>query len=445
MSLPRQYASHFARGTLEAIPTHAALPSSSLLKTYVAFANTRGGVILIGARLEADGTLLPVGLEDPLGTIRELWSLVSDPARVSANILVNGDVRLEKLGGECVVSLRVPRARPEVRPIHIGNHVLGSTYRRVNGETQPCSAEEIAEMERASRPEADAVPLPAVPLSALELDTIDAYRAQLGRLHPQHPWLELDTPEALLLQLGAIGRSASTRRLHPSQAGLLLFGRQEAIVQELPFFALSCTEAGAPTGPFACKFAENDDTCTGNVFDFWRHIHSCLETPRIREGNVSETVVPLRPARHQNAIPSDLTCAAAQASQELIANALAHADYRARGGVSVQVGQDSISVESAGRLPFSEEAIDQGGLIMPRNPALKSMLELVGIGREQGGGITSLQATCAWWPELRLDIEEDVDPCRTICTLSLLRMPGRPYAQSNRPELPSLPKERRAA
>ena len=484
MSLPRRFALYHARKALEVIDTQGSLPKN-LLKTYSAFANTQGGLIVIGARLTPDAELVPSGLDDPFATIRALWALLNDRAQVSANILCTANVRLDTVGEHSVVVVNVPRARREVLPVYLGRRALGHTYRRVGGQTEVCPAEVVRALERDARQTSDAVPLPDVFLSSLELDTIGAYHDELLRVRPGHPWLELDTPEEFLMRLGAIGRSPQTHLLHPTQAGLLMFGNEERIVQELPFFSLRYVEWRLTPDVPGLTLASDDGTWSGNVFDFWllvrdraeraatctlgearagadreedRPVECAATDGGSREGTGCEGTNPMcattcaspghdldpgDPSGDEEApgaFASDAPCDADDACgdackdmgaiggivREAVANALAHADYRGRGGVVVACGPQGLCVENAGRLRGEGRAVVTGGLASPRNPALKSMLELVGIGRPAGGGLASMAATCKR-DGLRLDLDELIEPDRTTLTLSVgrpLRQPG---------------------
>lgn len=422
MSLPRRFAPYYATGTLEAIDTHGSLPKA-LLKTYAAFANTQGGAIVIGAVLGPDGSLAPTGLTDPFATIRALWRMLNDPAQVSANILVNANIRLEKLDERDVVAVYVPQARGELKPIHLGRRAVGRTYLRIDGQTLACSEEAVHAMERAARPIRDALPLDDVPLSAMNLDTIGAFHDALRRVRPHHPWLGLDTPEEFLMRLGAIGRGGRSHLLHPTQAGLLLFGCEEEITSELPFYSLRFEEAeDAPQGP-ATVFASDDGTWSGNVFDFW--LHACARIDAWASSAPADRPVGApalsAAAQARPAVPSaeEGPSVLARAAREVVANALAHADYRGRGGVSIACTAEGICAESPGRLPAEEGVTQQGGLIAPRNPTLKGMLELVGVGRPQGGGITALQEACRQQAGLHLELSESCDPERTTLALTL--------------------------
>ena len=82
---------------IEAKRAQGGLPHS-LWETYSAFANTLGGVILLGVAEAKDGSLYSVPLLDPEELVEEFWSIVQDPKLVSANVLRTEDVRLMRSG-----------------------------------------------------------------------------------------------------------------------------------------------------------------------------------------------------------------------------------------------------------------------------------------------------------------------------------------------------------
>ena len=72
---------------IEAKRAQGGLPQS-LWETYSAFANTLGGVILLGvAEHKRDGSLYSVPLFDPEELVEEFWSMVRDRSVVSVNLL----------------------------------------------------------------------------------------------------------------------------------------------------------------------------------------------------------------------------------------------------------------------------------------------------------------------------------------------------------------------
>lgn len=116
---------------IEAKRAQGGLPHS-LWETYSAFANTLGGVILLGvAEDKEDKSLYSVPLFDPRELVEEFWAMVNDPDIVSANILQREDVQILKSQGNPVVAIFVPRAPVRLRPVYIGSDPYSGTYFRM--------------------------------------------------------------------------------------------------------------------------------------------------------------------------------------------------------------------------------------------------------------------------------------------------------------------------
>lgn len=130
---------------IEAKRAQGGLPRS-LWETYSAFANTLGGVILLGVAEAEDKSLYSVPLFDPQELIDEFWSMVNDPAVVSANVLQPEDVRIVRSGGNSIVAIFVPRADFRQRPVYLGpDPYSGTYYRRGEGDCR-CPRHEVEAM-----------------------------------------------------------------------------------------------------------------------------------------------------------------------------------------------------------------------------------------------------------------------------------------------------------
>ena len=115
---------------IEAKQATGGLPHS-IWETYSAFANTSGGVILLGvAENKKDKRLYPVDLPDPNRLVAQFWDGINDKRNVSANLLKKDDVTVETVDGKEIVVICVRKAKRCERPIYIGNNPKTGSYYR---------------------------------------------------------------------------------------------------------------------------------------------------------------------------------------------------------------------------------------------------------------------------------------------------------------------------
>jgi len=82
----------------------------SLWESYSAFANTDGGIIMLGVK-QHSGTRFEVqGLEDAAKIRQDFWNNVNNRSHVSHNLLGNDGVRVVEVNGDKVLVIEIPRA-----------------------------------------------------------------------------------------------------------------------------------------------------------------------------------------------------------------------------------------------------------------------------------------------------------------------------------------------
>ena len=138
--------SHYRENNrLEAKLATGGLPHS-IWETYSAFANSYGGVILLGVEELPDHSLRVQGLLDPQGMVEEFIAGLDDPAVVSLNILKEEDIQILHVDGGDIVAITVPMAERDQLPVYIGGNLRRGAYRRSGDVDYHCTQAELNAM-----------------------------------------------------------------------------------------------------------------------------------------------------------------------------------------------------------------------------------------------------------------------------------------------------------
>lgn len=388
---------------LEAKRAKGGVPESTW-ETYSAFANTNGGLIILGASEEKDGTIVYSGVMNPDQLVKKFWDAVNNPSKVSANILTADAVRVDEVNGCSIVCIEVPRAERHVKPIYIrGNRETG-TYRR-NGEGDyHCSPDEILAMIRdASNTPLDDAVLAEFSLKALSEESVSRYRSNLAAVRPNHPWLNLEYEE-FLVKLNAAGRLAGDTELHPTRAGLLMFGFENEIVKEYTNYFLDYREASTKAR-WSDRIVSNDGTWSGNIFDFWSEALPRLSSSLKRPFALGNDLRRIEDTEMHAAI------------REAFVNALIHADYHGRRGIVALRHEGRIEVSNPGTSLVALDVVKAGGVSEARNPTLMKMFGLISACEHVGSGFDVMRNAAEAAGAIPPEIKESFDPDRVEVTL----------------------------
>ena len=360
---------------IEAKKAIGGLPRS-IWETYSAFSNTLGGIIVLGVEEHADKSLHPVDLPDPEKLIKDFWDIVNNANKVSANILSDKDVTIENIDGKHIVAIRVPRAQRSDKPVYIDGNPLSGSYRR-NGEGDyKCTKEEVQAMMRdAAIKTQDMIVLENMELDAFDYDSVKRYRIRMKTYRPGHVWEELEDVE-FLYKLGAVGRS-SDGKMHPTAAGLLMFGYEYEIVKEFPAYFLDYQEQLDPNTRWTDRIVSSSGDWSGNVYDFYFRVYNKItqdiKVPFKLEGGDRIDDTPIH-----------------KALREALANCLINADYYGRQGLVIIKKKDVITLSNPGGFRIDVEAAKSGGVSDPRNSTLIKMFNLIDVGERAGSGVPNI-------------------------------------------------------
>ena len=387
---------------IEAKKAMGGLPGS-IWETYSAFANTLGGVILLGVEEWPDKTLHAVDLPDPDKLIKEFWNNVNNPNKTSVNLLSSKDVFVQEVDGNHIVVINVPRAERSYRPVYLDGNPL-STYRR-NGEGDyKCTKEEYQAMVRdASVKTQDMLVLNEMDMSVFNKESVRSYRQRMRLSRPGHVWEALED-EDFLMKLGAVGIGSDGKK-HPTSAGLLMFGNEYDIVREYNAYFLDYQEQYDADTRWTDRIISSSGDWSGNVYDFYFRVYNKL-TQDIKV-----------PFKMEGGVRVDDT-SVHQALREALANCLVNADYYGRQGLVVIKKRDAITMSNPGNFRIEIDTAKSGGVSDPRNGTMLKMFNLIDIGERAGSGIPNIFRVWrdqGWTAPV---ISENFDPDRIMLSLA---------------------------
>lgn len=224
----------------------------SLWETYSAFANCYGGMIILGVKENKDGTWSATGLRDEAKLRKDFWDTLNNRNKVSVNLLKDRDVKaFTTENGNVILTIHVPMAKREQKPIYINNDIFNGTFRRNWEGDYHCSRGEVLAMLR-DEPELtmDMKVLGNMSLADINMETLHGYRNRHMAYRAGHPWENLDD-EQYLEKIGAAAIYEEDGKLHPTAAGLLMFGEEYKILYEFP--ERDCD-------PERCRFYRNGES-----------------------------------------------------------------------------------------------------------------------------------------------------------------------------------------
>jgi predicted HTH transcriptional regulator len=330
----------------------------NILRTLTAFANTAGGVLLIGVE---DGSKAVLGVEHPLDEEERLCNLIAD----SIEPRLAPSVELVNWKGRTLLAVEVyPSAlRPHwLKSQGIENGVLvrvGSTNRQADGPL-------IAEMRRSAlNLSYDEEPLPEV-----NPDTID-FRVASGLFAGLREWSD-STAETLNLFMHHQGR------LVPTVGGVLLFS--------------SVRDRYFPDAWIQCgRFGGTDKASILDQREIRNHLPLALNDAFEFVKKHASHAAEFGELRRKDAWNIPL-----EAVREALTNAIVHADYSQTGApIRVAIFDDRIEIENPGLLAGGLTIGDiRDGVSKLRNRVIGRVFKELNLIEQWGSGFQRMAASC---------------------------------------------------
>ena len=389
---------------LEVKKANGGLPNS-LWDTYSSFSNCNGGAIILGVKEREDGSWYTTHLQNENKLLKDFWDTINNRKKVSVNLLNEGNVDTYEIDGDVIIVIYVPKADRVYKPVYINDDIFGGTFRRDHEGDYHCSEAEVRGMLRdQAEKSTDSRILINMDLDIFYPETVKSFRSRHIAVNPDHVWHKLDDI-SYLERIGAASISDVDGKLHPTVAGLLMFGEEYKIRQEYPEYFLDYREMLDPSIRWTDRLESSSGEWSGNLLDFFfqmeRKLFRDLKKPFMLEGitRVDETPV------HK-------------AIREALANCIANADFNFARGIVIIKNPETIIIENPGSIITGKAQMLKGGVSEPRNKSIIKMFNLIRIGERAGSGVPDIFSVWndeGWIPPT---VDELYKPDRTILTLA---------------------------
>ena len=358
----------------------------SVYESYSAFANTKGGYIILGIKEDKTKTnpeerFVMQGIENPEKQREDFWNTING-SKVNVNILKDENVYVLEENDISLIVIYVPRAEFNMRPVYVGENPYKGTYKRNHEGDYHATEHEIRGMIRDQNPEGnDSMILEYYTMDDIDKETLRKYRQIFEIRNEGHVWNPLDD-KTFLEKLGGYRKDRRTGVEGLTLAGLMMFGIGQAIREEFSNVFMDYRNETEVTVDIRWNDRITyDGTWENNLFNFFTKV-----TPKLTED------LP-KPFKLEGIQRIDET-PVHKAVREAFVNLIIHADYLMDAGTLKIIKRNkSFEFTNPGILKLPIEDIFHGGNSKPRNPHMQTMLRMVGFGDNAGSGFPTILAT----------------------------------------------------
>lgn len=329
-----------------------------IVKTLISFANTSGGVLVIGVE---DKTRKVKGVDKPLDMEERLASIINDC--ISPRLVPN--IEVSPWRKTYLITI-------EVYPSNNRPHFLTSkglekgTYIRIGSTNRLADSIMINELQRITRSEA----YDELPMTELTADEIDF--TVVDELFSEYRKIKKSDYETLKLITKYQGKNV------PTNGGVILFGKNRE-----KYFPDAWIQAG--------RFEGEDKKNILDSLDIHSYpVNAVDEAIRFIQKHLFRSIEIKAVKRNEKWSVPDI------AIREAVINATAHADYAQRGApIRIAIFDNRIEIENSGLLPFSLTIDDLYlGVSKLRNPVIGRIFHELKLIERWGSGIGRMMKAC---------------------------------------------------
>lgn len=398
---------------IECKKAESSVPKSAY-ESYSAFANTKGGYIILGVKEDKSKTkpeerFVLQGIENPEKQREDFWNTING-SKINVNILKDENVYVVEEEGISLIVIHVPRAEFNMRPVYVGENPYKGTYKRNHEGDYHATEHEVRGMIRDQNPDGnDSLILEYYTMDDIDKETLRKYRQIFEIRNEGHVWNSLDD-KTFLEKLGGYRKDRRTGVEGLTLAGLMMFGTGQAIREEFSNVFMDYRNETEVTVDVRWNDRITyDGTWENNLFNFFSKV-----TPKLTE----DLPKPFKLEGFQRIDETPVH----KAVREAFVNLIIHADYLMDAGTLKIIKKNKgFEFTNPGILKLPIEDIFRGGNSKPRNPHMQTMLRMVGFGDNAGSGFPTILAT--WKKEGWIEPKLVENTSLNQVTLELCMMP----------------------
>lgn len=388
------------RISLECKKAASVLPNS-IWPSYSAFANTIGGIIILGIEEKRDNnSFFPrfeiQGVKNADSQIKDLWNIINSE-KVNVNILSDDNVYPLTINGATVIVIEVPQADYRYKPVFINGNPYKGTFKRNYEGDYHCTEDEVKEMLRDSNDSGnDGFLVEGYTIDDIDEESLKSYRTEFELKNPDHVWNSIDNV-SFLTNLGCYSKDRMTGKEGLTLAGLLMFGKGLPIRERFDNIRMDYIDkTNLIPGMRWSDRVTYDGRWENNLYNFFkivvRKLTIDLKRPFVLEGLSRVDDTPIH-----------------KAVREAVTNLIIHSDYLINGILKVEKLDNCLHLSNPGSLKLPVALIYRGGNSKARNPRMQSVLRMIGYGDNIGSGFPTILD--AWQKEnwRKPDLNEDVN------------------------------------
>ena len=342
------------------------------LKTVSAFANTGGGLIVVGVS-ETEGRLKITGVKDIDRVQNEFLTLTRNLQKISLKLPILAE-SLHFDEGQ-VLCFGIPEAGAEDKPVHL-NGDLSTAYIRKGASDFKCDREELLNFLRnsLSTTSYDSEPIKADADTFYDKKSLAWYRAEF-EVNRSRDERDL-TDSSFLKKLGFIVEYKG--RLAPTRAAVLLFGKEQVFQRCLPKMVVDLHWYNHRAEEYNPIKRWNDrEIVEVNLVNAWRKINEFFDKHSLKPFVLNPVTL-----QRIDDPPEQATY------REAAINLLVHQDYGDIGrNAEIRIYEDKVEFNNPGNAFVPRTQLLIAGQKKTRNLLIVNAFRRIGLSEQAGSGV----------------------------------------------------------